>query len=127
MYTIVSKKKNTNYTLTFYRCNKPGIYRVLRIPYCGNNIEGEIDGVLYTESIIIKGETDLILNVGDRYYINYGIHQGEYTYIGKTIEHIFDDEIIGQHLFSKVGDEENIFAYYGSHSPYEMARRITKK
>lgn len=125
MYTITSERKGTYILIKFYRRGKSGIYRTIKVPYNGgaNEIEGNFEDILYTDTITIKGHYTLTLTVGEEYYIHYGIHQGKYKYIGRVIECHYESLmgiIEGQHMFCKVGEENNLFLYYGKSSPFEM-------
>lgn len=129
MYTITSERKGTYALIRFYRSGKSGIYRTIKVPHIGGEIEGNFKDILHTDPIVIKGHYTLTLNVGEHYHINYGIHNGKYKYIGRVIEvHKYKDseDIIteGPHTFCKVGEEDNLFMYYGKYSPFEMTRII---
>ena len=75
--------------------------------------------VVDTTPKTINGHYELNLIVGKNYRICYGINQGMYEYLGKTID------VPGQYLF-KNRDNSELFGFYGDHSPFEFTRIIRK-
>jgi hypothetical protein len=75
--------------------------------------------VVDTTSKTINGHYELNLIVGKNYRICYGINQGVYEYLGKTID------VPGQYLF-KNRDNSELFGFYGDHAPFEFTRIVRK-
>lgn len=71
---------------------------------------------LILNDILIKGHNDLLLQVGNKYEISYGIHQGVHEYIGTTKD--------GQHLFKDMKRNEITFGYYSKVSPFEFTNLV---
>ena len=67
---------------------------------------------LILEDILIKGHYDLLLKVGNKYEIHYGIHQGIYEYVGTTKDR--------EHLFKNIKTDKITFGYYSHISPFEF-------
>lgn len=76
---------------------------------------------------VINGYEELKLVVGNKYEVNYGIHQGIYEYVGKTISDYNCSNIDiceGQHLFRSCKTGKITFGYYGKNSPFEFTRIV---
>lgn len=84
--------------------------------------EVQIDGYLVNiEPEIIEGYRTLVLEVGKKYNIRYGIHRGEYEYVGKVSENDKNNPYShGEHLFRYCKTGEITFGYYGYTSPWEF-------
>lgn len=74
---------------------------------------------LSTETIVVNGHYDLELVVGEKYYITYGIHFGEYIYEGSDI----DDYTL---YFRNCETNEITFAFHSLlTSPFELTSIVT--
>ena len=67
---------------------------------------------------VIHGHTDLVLIPGEKYRVSYGVHQGVYTYKGQYTKD--DSEFWGGASKFVNTENEKVFAYYGTNSPYEF-------
>ena len=71
-----------------------------------------MDKNLITNDVLVKGFNELLLKVGNKYEIHYGIHQGIYEYVGSTKD--------GQRLFKSLKTNKVSFGYYSKISPFEF-------
>lgn len=90
-----------------------------------------VDGyIVDINPVVIKAYEELELIVGDQYQVNYGIHQGLYEYVGKTLANCKnpnDNELFkGCHLFRSCETGEITFGYHGVSSPFEFERIVRK-
>ena len=72
---------------------------------------------LITKDIVVKGHNVLTLRVGNKYNIQYGIHNGVHEYVGTTKE--------GKHLFKKLETNIVSFGFHSYNSPFEFTRIVT--
>lgn len=86
------------------------------------------DGYLVdTTPETIEGHERLVLEVGQKYEIHYGIHQGIYEYVGRVAKHDHCNRFSkGEHLFRKIETGEITFGYYGTSSPYEFTSIVRR-
>ena len=81
--------------------------------------------VVDTNPKTVNGHYELNLIVGKNYRICYGINQGMYEYLGKTIDVPEFLLPVGQYLFKNC-DNGKLFGFYGYHSPFDFTRIIRK-